>query len=435
MSTITLKDGSVVLADGLLENASIRIEDGLIESIIEDGNAVPTDREVDAAEFLLYPGFIDVHIHGAEGVDVNAADVDGLVEIASFLAANGVTAWVPTLVPDSDENYRRTIDAIDRLMEIQDGMPIAQAVGVHYEGVFANEKMCGALRPEYFRTFTGSRFDHAPTFEPTTPSAEAAATPPQTGGEPNSTPPQTGGEPNSTPPFKGEELSKLPLLKRGVHMMTFAPEVKGGIELTHELVRLGWIASIGHTKADISILDLAVEAGAKHLTHFYNAMSGLHHRDVGVVGWALTKDDVTFDIIADGIHVHPEMLEFACRSKSPEKVSLISDSVAPTGLGDGEYEIWGEKVSVIDGRTQNERGSIAGSVITMRDAVKRMFSLGFSAVEVSKMASLNPAKLLGIDKDYGSIEVGKRADIVGIDKDGNVKFVMIGGEVVSSEVS
>ena len=99
----------------------------------------------------------------------------------------------------------------------------------------------------------------------------------------------------------------------------------------------------------------------KHLTHFYNAMTGLHHRDVGVVGWALTNPDVTFDIIADGIHVHPQMLEFACRTKSPDKVTLISDSVAPTGLGDGVYQIWGENIEVVEGRTRNERGSIAGS--------------------------------------------------------------------------
>ncbi len=214
-------------------------------------------------------------------------------------------------------------------------------------------------------------------------------------------------------------------------MTTLAPEVDGGIELIHELRRQGWVVSIGHTSAGVEVLDQAFDAGARHLTHFYNAMIGLHHRDIGVVGWALTKDDVTFDIIADGIHVHPKMLEFACRSKSPDKVSLISDSVAPTGLGDGEYEIWGEKVSVINGCTRNERGSIAGSVSTMLEGVKMMRALGFSDVEVVKMASTNPAKLLGIDQTHGSIEVGKRADLVGLDAYGDVAFAMIGGKIVS----
>ncbi len=124
------------------------------------------------------------------------------------------------------------------------------------------------------------------------------------------------------------------------------------------------------------------------------------------------------------------MLELACRAKSPDKVTLISDSVAPTGLGDGEFEIWGEKVSVRDGRTCNERGSIAGSVITMYDAFRRMLSLGFSRDDAAKMASTNPARLLGLDESLGSIEAGKRADLVGLDEDGAIKFVMIGGEFV-----
>ena len=336
----------------------------------------------DCSGMVVYPGFIDIHNHGGVGVDVNEADVDGLVEIAKFLAKEGVTAWVPTLVPDSDEVYRSVIDAIDRLMEMQGQLPIAQAVGVHYEGVFANEKMCGALRPEFFKRFTG------------------------------------------------RELGELPRLKTGIHMTTFAPEVENGVELVAELTKQGWIASIGHTRADTETLDRACEAGAKHVTHFFNAMTGIHHRDVGVAGWALTKPEVTFDIIADGIHVHPRMVEMACRAKSPDKTILISDSVAPTGLGDGEFELWGEKVVVENKRTRNERGSIAGSVISMHDAVNGVRSIGFSPADVSKMASANPARLLGLGDSRGAIEVGKRADLVAVDEKGSIAFVMIGGAMV-----
>ncbi len=323
-----------------------------------------------------FSGFIDVHIHGAMGVDVNAADADGLVAIAQFLASQGVTAWVPTLVPDSDENYARVISQIDRLMEVQTEMPIAQAVGVHYEGVFANEKMCGALRPEFFKQFTGT------------------------------------------------ELDELPRLQKGIHMTTFAPEISGGVELTKELVRQGWIASIGHTRADVETLDAAFAAGARHLTHFFNAMSGIHHRDVGVAGWALSNAGVTFDIIADGVHVDPRMVEMACRSKTPDKVTLISDSVAPTGLSDGDFELWGETVSVVNGRTRNERGSIAGSVISMLDAVKLMLSLGFSIGEVADMACHNPARLLGIHGQLPPLET----TFIEIDESGGVIDVVINGQ-------
>ena len=378
MSRRLFSNAKLVGADG----SSIVVADGLIA----DGTGEGGDS-YDCTGLTLMPGFIDVHIHGAMGVDVNVADVDGLLEIGKFLAGNGITSWLPTLVPDSDENYARVIAAIDRLMEVQDNEPVARAVGVHYEGAFANEKMCGALRPQFFKKFPAN------------------------------------------------ELSELPRLKQGVHMTTFAPEVEGGIELTRELVRQGWIASIGHTKADIETLEKAFESGARHLTHFYNAMTGLHHRNVGVVGWALTQPDVTFDIIADGIHVHPTMLEFACRTKGADKVSLISDSIAAVGIGDGEFEIWGEKISVKNGHTQNQSGTIAGSVISLLDAVKRMRSLGFSDVEVSRMASRNPAMLLGLHDELGSLVVGQRADIVALDDAGDVKLTFVGGRLVFDATS
>ncbi len=380
MAAILLRNAT--LAGEPSGKRSVAVRDGRIVGINETKAAAHAEA-IDLNGCFLLPGFADIHIHGAVGIDVNEADADGLIEIAAFVAKNGVTAWVPTLVPDSDENYRRIIGEIDRLMEIQEGRPIAQAVGVHYEGVFANEKMCGALRPEYFRSGKWM-----------------------------------------------VDIGQLPMLKRGVHMTTLAPEIEGGVAVIQNLKSAGWVVSVGHTRADVETLDAAFAAGARHMTHFFNAMTGVHHREIGVAGWGLSNDDVTFDIIADGVHVHPKMLELACRAKSADKVLLISDSVAPTGLGDGEYEIWGEKVTVKAGRTRNERGSIAGSVITMHDAFVRMMSLGYSMADAAKMASTNPATLLGLSDLRGSIEVGKRADLVGIELDGSIKFVMIGGEFV-----
>jgi len=369
-------------------------EGTLADSILVDGELIAAvgrglgdaaAETIDGGGATVLPGFIDVHIHGAVGVDVNAADAEGLMRVAAFLARHGVTAWVPTLVPDSDENYPRAINEISRLMKLQEGKPVAQALGVHYEGIFANEKMCGALRPQFFKKFTGT------------------------------------------------ELNELPKLANGVKMMTFAPEVEGGIELAEELSKNGWIGSIGHSRAGVGTLDAAFAAGTRHMTHFFNAMTGVHHRDIGVAGWGLTNQDVSFDIIADGIHVEPRMLDVTVRAKGFDKVSLISDSVAPAGLGDGEFEIWGEKVRVENGRTQNARGSIAGSVITMHDALLRMRSLGWSNGEAAKMAAANPARLIGVDGIRGSIESGKRADLIGIDQGGTIRFVMIGGKIVKSE--
>ena len=380
---VLLQNAELVLQSGKSETKNLTIENGCIAEI---SNEQTIDAEtIDLSRLQLCAGFIDVHNHGAVGVDVNTATADDLRKVGKFLASEGVTAWLPTFVPDSDEVYRQVIAAIDEVMETQIDEPIAQIVGVHYEGVFANEKMCGALRPQFFKTFRN-----------------------------------------------GDEVNNLPKLKSGVHLTTLAPEVENGIELIKELRRQNWIISIGHTKAGVETLNKAFDAGARHLTHFFNAMTGLHHRDVGVVGWALTKDEATFDIIADGVHVAPKVLKFGVASKGADKVSLISDSVAPTGLGDGDFQLWGENISVTNGRTRNERGSIAGSVMTMLDAVKMMRSLGFSGAEVSKMASANPARLLGIEATHGSIETGKRADLVALDNDGNVKLTIIGGRVLAT---
>lgn len=383
--SILLKNADAVLPDETARKCSILIEAGKISRIKTEESSA--DEVLDLSNLTVYAGFVDQHIHGAVGTDVNDARAEDLQKMAKFLVSQGTTAWLPTFVPDDDEIYRKVIREITKIIAIQADEPVAQIIGIHYEGVFANEKMCGALRPEFFKTFEN-----------------------------------------------GNEIEQLTKLKNGVHFMTLAPEVAGGIELIKELVKQNWIVSVGHTKADFEILEKAEKAGAKHLTHFFNAMTGLHHRDIGVVGWALTKPEVTFDIIADGVHVAPEMLKFAVETKTPEKVSLISDAVLPTGLGDGAYKIWGEKISVLDGRTQNERGSIAGSVITMLDAVKRMLSLGFSETEVSKMASANPARLLGIEKTHGTIETGKRADLVALDEHGNVKLVLIGGNVAFRDI-
>lgn len=333
---------------------------------------------------IVLPGLIDVHNHGAVGVDVNSASADDLIRVGRYLAHNGVTAWMPTLVPDSDDNYRRAIEAMNEVVSKQGELAIAQIVGVHYEGVFANEAMCGALRPEYFKRFTGT------------------------------------------------EIESLQRLETGVHMTTLAPEIDGGIELIDQLVAKGWVVSIGHTHAEIETLDRAFDAGARHITHFFNAMTPIHHRDIGVAGWGLTHDEVTFDIIADGIHVAPEMVRLAITSKGTDKVSLISDSVAPTGLGDGDYELWGEQILVSNGRTKNERGSIAGSVITMIDAVTLMRNLRFSHSEVAQMTATNPAKLLGLTSDRGSIANGKRADLVVMSANGTIDKVFVGGRLIEN---
>ena len=390
-ATITLlRNARIVLPERVVENASLLIRNGRIAKISNSPISIlpAADSEIDLASLTLFPGFIDVHIHGAVGVDSMAASAEDLRRVSEFLASRGVTAWLPTLVPASAAQYKEAIEAIAESLrdqkEIPDGGPRARVVGVHYEGPFVNSERCGALHREHFRPY------HGPA-----------------------------------------DLDALPIIKdeNAVHMMTLAPEVDGGIDLIRELTRRGWITSIGHTGASVDLLDRAFESGARHLTHFMNAMTPLHHRAPGPVGWGLINDQVTCDLIADSIHLDPAVLKLILRTKGAERISLISDAIAAAGLSDGDYEIWGEKISVKGGRTQNARGNIAGSVITMLDAVRTMLSLGTSEPDVARMASLNPARLLRIDHDCGSVAEEKRADLVALDKTLNTRLIIIGGEI------
>lgn len=378
MKTLLLKNANVVLPERQVKGASVLVAEGKIVSL----EAEKADEELDLAGTTLLPGFIDVHIHGSVGVDTMEATAEQLGDLAKFLATQGVTGWLPTLVPGSDENYASAVAAIEKSAQSSRG---ARVLGVHYEGPFVNSAQCGALHTEYFKTYSGSA-----------------------------------------------DVDRLPVPGELVRMTTLAPEIDGGVELVRALKSRGWVISIGHTRASVQVLDAALAAGARHMTHFMNAMAPLHHRAPGPIAWGLSHDDVTCDVIADGIHLDPFMLRLLLKVKSEGGISLISDAIAAAGRGDGDYKIWGETISVKDGRTSNAAGNIAGSVITMLDSVRLMRSLGVSDVQLATMASLNPARLLGLDHECGSIEVGKRADLVALDEEGNVKLTLVGGHIAFS---
>ncbi len=404
----------------MAEKASLLIHDDRIAQVLEPApSQLPAaDSVLDLSGLSLFPGFIDVHIHGSVGVDTLEATAEELTRVSEFLARQGVTAWLPTLVPAAPEDYQSAVRAIEQLMheqsraedEEQAGraprrigrhppgaaprlLPqpqgsrrqgSARVLGVHYEGPFVNTAQCGALRSAYFRSFSS---------------------------------------------VSDVDSLAVPHDKTSVRMMTLAPEIDGGLNLVQELNNRGWVVSIGHTRADTTVLESAFKAGAHHLTHFMNAMAPLHHRSPGPVGWGLSRDDVTCDVIADGIHLDPVVLKLLVKLKSSNRLTLVSDAIAAAGQGDGEYNIWGETIAVKNGRTRNERGSIAGSVITMLDAARMMRSLGVSETGLANMTAANPARLLRLDSDCGSIEEGKRADLIALDDTGDVRLTIIGGRV------
>src|SRR5262245_38262965 len=381
-NSLLLRNAQVILSASVLSHGSVLVQNQRISRVFKgdiDGNY----ETIDLTGLSLFPGFIDAHIHGALGVDTMKASSQQLLQASRFLGTQGVTSWLPTLVPASVDEYSSAIRSIDE--SLSGSAPrVSRVLGAHYEGPFVNRAQCGALHREHFRSFT-----------------------------------------------QPSDLDDLPVLKsRDARMMTtLAPEVDGGIQLVQRLRERGWVISIGHTRAKVEILDQAFSAGARHMTHFMNAMPQLHHRDPGPIGWGMSRNDVTCDINADGIHLEPYVLKLLLKIKGASGLSLISDSIAAAGKGDGDFQIWGETISVKNRRTSNSHGSIAGSVITMLDAVRMMRSLGVSDVDVARMASLNPARLLRMDHECGSIEEGKRADLVAIDGHGEVKLTMVGGEV------
>lgn len=374
---LLLNNARIVLEDRVVDRGSVVIESGLITAVTDGPTSFDVET-LDLSGLTLLPGFIDVHIHGAVGIDTLDATAVQFGEVSDFLATQGVTGWLPTFVPASHEQFSRAIAEIAKAINVAK-LVGARILGVHYEGPFVNTLQCGALHTEYFKTYSGP-----------------------------------------------EDLAFLDS-SEWVRMITLAPEIEGGVELVRELHRRGWVISIGHTRATPEVLDQAFAAGARHMTHFMNAMSPLHHRAPGPIAWGLAQDGVTFDVIADGVHLDPFMLRLLLKIKGAGGISLISDAIAAAGKGDGDYKIWGETIAVKNGRTANASGNIAGSVITMLDAVRFMHLLGVSYVDLARMASLNPARLLGIDRECGSIEIGKRADLVAVDADWNVKLTLVGG--------
>jgi N-acetylglucosamine-6-phosphate deacetylase len=304
-----------------------------------------------------------------------------------------VTGYFPTFVPADEHGYRDALDAIGSYTEQQNetdrnGKPkvAARILGVHFEGPFVSEHRCGALHREHFRAYDG---------------------------DPRSLHIYISGSAGSG------------------RLMTLAPEVRGGLDLTRDLTRSGVRVFIGHSQAEPQTLDLAFEAGARHITHFPNALDPLHHRKPGAVAWGLWRDDVTLDCIADLHHVDPLMLRLIYKSKGAERMGLISDAIMPTGLGEGEFIVWGEGITVRNGRTSLARhpgdSTIAGSVITMRQALRNMVGLGVPLYEAVRMASAVPARAAGIESERGTIREGMRADLVAFDDEFAVRLVTIDG--------
>jgi len=356
---------------------SLRLRDGNDKEDIQE-SCLAGAEIIDLEGKKVVPGFIDMHTHGAVGYDVAVASAEEIYEIAKYQAQNGTTTFMPTTVTDDINSTKRALEEIRKASNMKgEGATIA---GAHIEGPYINVEKKGAHAAEWIKIPSKAEYDN----------------------------------------FR-EILGPLK-----THI-TVAPEVKGGLDFIKYVRQNGGTVGIGHTNGDYDITMKAIEAGANIFTHLFNAMRGLAHREPGVVGAALSSD-IPVELICDGIHVHPAIVKVVVRARGAEGVVLVTDSMQAAGLGDGEYEFAGSKIYVKDGRACQKDGTLVGSILCMFNAVRNMVNFaGVSLQDAVKMASLNPAKVLGIDDEVGTIEEGKRADLVVLNDDMQIDRVFCRG--------
>ncbi|WP_214326954.1 N-acetylglucosamine-6-phosphate deacetylase [Nonomuraea sediminis] len=367
--SLTLSDARIVTPEGVHEGW-LTIEDGRITHVGR-GSAPRAGHSLGGRHVV--PGFVDIHNHGGAGGSFPTGEQDKAREAIALHLRHGTTTMVASLVTETLENLASAAASMAELCD--DGL----LAGIHFEGPYISKARCGAHNPALLR-------------EPTP--AEFAG-----------------------------------LLKAGrghVRMLTIATELPGALDTIRTAAAEGVIVALGHSDADYDKTLEGIEAGGTVATHLYNAMPPLGHRAPGPVAALLEDERVTVELINDGVHVHPAMLRLAYDVAGPSRTTLITDAMAATGMGDGTYVLGSMQVDVADGVARLvEGGSIAGSTLTMDVAFRRAVQeVGLSLPEAVQVASLTPARVLGLDSQLGSIAAGKVADLVVLSDSLQVEGVM-----------
>ena len=374
-----------------IQDPLLFIEDGLISAVSSRAqqevpkHAMVVDLTKDFTDAILAPGFVDIHMHGGAGLDVMRASPAELPHLNKFLTTHGVTGYFPTTVAAPLDQTCRALeklaDAIAAAAVSSNGNAAqARPLGIHLEGPFLSHKRRGVHPPEYL-------------VEPTL-----------------------------------EIFERLWQAAHGqVHIMTIAPELPGALEVIAEAARRDVCVSIGHSDAELDAARAGVRAGARHATHTFNAMRPLDHRDPGILAEVLIDRQVTADIIADGIHVAPEVVHLFLQAKGVERAVLITDATAAAGMPDGTYQLGPIQVEVKDGRCTMD-GKLAGSVLTMDRAVRNVTRFaGWSLQHAVRAATLNPARAVGLGQSYGVLAPGAEANLVVLSPSGEVRKTFVRG--------
>ncbi|HSE07621.1 MAG TPA: N-acetylglucosamine-6-phosphate deacetylase [Nocardioidaceae bacterium] len=365
---------------------------GVSAALVGDA-LLPGDVEVDddrvtrvglppaAGSRIASPGFLDLQVNGFAGIDVMAADVDELDALGRALGRHGVTAWLPTLITAPPDAVQRALVRLGRVTAPDRRRPVgvAQPVGIHLEGPFLSPRRLGTHPPEYRR------------------------------------------DPDAS--LLGRWRALAPVVA-----VTLAPELPGSLDLVAELAREGVLVSLGHSDATATQAHAAFDAGARSVTHLFNAMSPLHHRAPGLPGAALARQDVVVQMVVDGHHLDGDVVRTAWAA-ARDRVVLVTDATAAAGRGDGSFTLAGVPVTVSGGAVRNAQGALAGSALTLDAGVRNAVALGVDLVSALRAVTSTPARLLG-RLDLGVIEPGARADLVVLEEDLTVRETVIGGHRV-----
>jgi N-acetylglucosamine-6-phosphate deacetylase len=383
---ILLKGMQIYAEDQIIKNGYLK----LINQKIAQYGSIETITSMEKffvievpASFKAVPGFIDVHIHGINGADVMDATYDALNTMAQALPKEGTTSFLATTITQSIDTIEKSlINAAEYISQLQEPGK-AEILGIHLEGPFINKDRAGAQPAEFII------------------------------------------DPNI-------ELFKRwnTLSKNKIKLVTLAPERPGGLEMVKYFKKYGIIASIGHSDATYEEAIEAIKAGANHVTHLFNRMRGLHHREPGVVGAALLQKELIAEIIVDGIHIVPEMVKLAFQQKGKQGIILITDSMRAKCLNNGVYDLGGQAITVKDEKALLDSGTLAGSILKFSDGVKNMLKFtGCRLEDIIEMVSVNPAKQLNVYDRKGSIALGKDADIVLLNDQNEVALTYCRGEL------